>query len=105
MVENTLPVVEPLAITDRATLVLEKLADGKIRVTSTSLVEDKVVLPGQVLEIRSLDGRIRISRKERLPDAGDPPRVPNDYDPYQTDDDLLVEEAPAAVADPANVAV
>jgi hypothetical protein len=98
MVENTLPAVEPLAVSDKCTLVLEKLADGKIRVTSTSLVEDKVILAGQVLEARSLDGRIRLARKERLPDAGDPPRVPSDYDPYQTDDDLLVEQDVANVA-------
>ena len=58
MVENTLPAVEPLAVSDKCTLVLEKLADGKIRVTSTSLVEDKVILAGQVLEVRSFDGRL-----------------------------------------------
>jgi hypothetical protein len=93
MVENTLPAVEPLAVTDKCTPVLEKLAHGKVRRTSTSLVEDKVVLADQVPEIRSLDGRLRIARRERHPNAGDPPRVPSDYDPYQTDDGLLVEAA------------
>ena len=92
MVENTLALVEPLAVTDRTTLVPERIADGKIRVISTPLVEDKVILADQVPEIRSLGGRIRIARKERQPDVGDPPQVPSAYDPYQTDDPLLVEE-------------
>ncbi len=72
-------------------LVLEKIADGKISFTSTSLVEEKVILAGQVLEARSFDGRIRHRAQGAAPDAGDPPRVPSDYDPYQTNDDLLVE--------------
>jgi hypothetical protein len=63
------------------------------------------ILADQVLEVRSFEGKIRIGRKARLPDAGDPSRVASDYDPYQTDDDLLLEEAPAAVVDPANVVV
>jgi hypothetical protein len=104
MAEN-LPIVDRFALTDGTKLVLEKLADGKIRVTSSSFVEEKVILADQVLEVRSFEGKIRIGRKARLPDAGDPPRVASDYDPYQTDDDLLVEEAPAAVVDPANVVV
>ena len=96
---NTLPAVDQLGLSDGTKLVLEKLADGKIRVTSSSLVEDKVILPDQVLEVRSPDGRIRVARRGRLPDAGDPPRVPSGYDPYQTDDDLLVEDvAEKAVA-------
>ena len=80
-------------------LVLEKLADGKITLTSTSFVEERVILSGQVLEARSLDGRIRLARKGRLQDAGDLPWVPSDYDPYQTDDDLLVEQDVANVAE------
>ncbi len=64
---------------------------GAIRVTSLSFKEGVVILPNQVLEVRNLDGRVRISRKERHPDAGDPPRTPSDYDSYQSDDDLLVE--------------
>lgn len=45
MTKNTLPSADRLALSDKCTLVLEKLADGKITLTSTSLVEDKVVLP------------------------------------------------------------
>ena len=76
------------ALTDKATLVLEKLPDGKIKVTSNSFVEDKVVLPDQVLEVRHFEGKIRIARKDRLPDAGDPPRTPSTYDPYGGGDEL-----------------
>ena len=32
-----------------------------------------MILPNQVMEARNLDGRIRLARKERLPDAGDLP--------------------------------
>jgi hypothetical protein len=98
MVKNTLPVVEPLALTDGTKLVLEKLADGKIKVTSASFVEENVILADQVLEVRFFEGKIRIARKERLPDANDPPRVPSMDDPYQPDDDLLVEQDVANVA-------
>ena len=83
MVENTLALVEPLAVTDRTTLVPERIADGKIRVISTPLVEDEVILADQVPEIRSLGGRIRIARKERQPDVGDPRQVPSTYDSYK----------------------
>ena len=48
---NTLPTVDHLGLSDGTKLVLEKLADGKIRVTSSSLVEDKVILPDQVREV------------------------------------------------------
>ena len=102
MVENTLPAVELLTVSDKCTLVplvLEKLADGKNKLTSTSFVEERVILSGQVLEARSLDGRIRLARKGRLQDAGDLPWVPSDYDPYQTDDDLLVGQDVANVAE------
>lgn len=91
MTDQGLPAVEPLSLSDKCTLVLEKLADGKIRVTSSSLVDDKVILPDQVLEVRSLDGRMRVARKARLPDAGDPPKTPSTYDPYGDDDEIAVE--------------
>ncbi|MFZ0723772.1 MAG: hypothetical protein WB772_02065 [Xanthobacteraceae bacterium] len=98
MVENTLPDVEPLAVSDKCTLVLEKLAEGKIRVTSTSLVEDKVLLADKMLEVRAPEGKIPIAHKERLPDAKDPPRAPSMDDPYRLHDDLLVEQDVANVA-------
>jgi hypothetical protein len=74
--------VKPRATTEKTTLVLEKLPDGKIRATSNSFVEEKVILPDQVLAARSIDGRIRIARKDREYDDGDPKPVPSTLDPY-----------------------
>ena len=73
---NSLASADRLALTDKATLVLEKLPDGKIRATSNSFDDVKVVMPDQVLEVRFFEGKIRIARKERLPDAGNPPHIP-----------------------------
>ena len=71
-----------MALTDKVTLVLEKLPDGKIKATSNSFDDAKVVMPDQVLEAQFFEGKIRIARKERWPDAGNPPRTPSTYDPY-----------------------
>jgi hypothetical protein len=89
--------VDKLALTDKLTLVLERLADGKIRATSNSFVEDKVILPDQVLEVRSFEGKLRIARKAREYDDGDPKPEPSTYDPYG--DDLGVAE-PVSAAGP-----
>jgi hypothetical protein len=48
-----------------------RLPEGKMRVTSKSWDEAKVILPDQVLEVRVFEGRIRIARKEKQRDAGD----------------------------------
>jgi hypothetical protein len=80
-VENGLePVLERLATTDKSTVVVERAPEGKIRVTSGSWEGEKVVLKDQVLEIRKVDGRLHVARKERRPDEWDPP-IPL-YDPY-----------------------
>ena len=95
MTVNSLPPADRLAISDKPTLMLEALPNGNFKVKSNSLDGDKVILAGEVLKVRWFEGRLRICRKDRLPDVGDPPRVPSDYDPYgpgQTDDDLLVEQ-------------
>jgi hypothetical protein len=73
-------VLEKLAVTDKATLVCEKAPEGKIRVTSSIWGSEKVILKGEVLEVRSVDGRLQVARKERRPDEWDPPIEP--YDPY-----------------------
>jgi hypothetical protein len=44
-------VLEKLATTDKATIVVEKAPEGKIRVTSGSWDGEKVILKGQVLEV------------------------------------------------------
>jgi hypothetical protein len=64
----------------RATIVIERQPDGKMRVTSGSWDGEKVFLRDQVLEVRNVEGRLHVARKERRPDEWDPP-IPV-YDPY-----------------------
>jgi hypothetical protein len=52
-------VLEKLATTDKATLVVEKAPEGKIHVTSESWSGEKVILQGRVLEVRNIEGAAR----------------------------------------------
>jgi len=65
------PILETLCFADGTQIVLTKLTDGKFEVTSNSWDKGKVILPDQILEIRLVDGRIRIARKEKRRDMGD----------------------------------
>jgi hypothetical protein len=56
-------VLEKLATSDKATIVIERQSDGKMRVTSGSWDGEKVILRDQVLEVRNVDGRLHIARK------------------------------------------
>ena len=73
-------VLEKLATSDQATIVIERQSNGKMRVTSGSWDGEKVILRDQVLEVRNVDGRLHVARKERRPDEWDPPIKPDD--PY-----------------------
>ena len=73
-------VLEKLATSDKATIVIERQPDGKMRVTSGSCDGEKVFLPDQVLEVRNVDGRLHIARKPRGYDERNPYVPP--YDPY-----------------------
>jgi hypothetical protein len=53
-------VLEKLATTEKSTIVIERAPEGKIRVTSGSWEGEKVILKGQVPEIRNVDGRQHI---------------------------------------------
>ena len=64
--------VETPILTDKSTIVVEKPPGGKIRATSMSFDGDKTTLPDEVLEIRNMNGRLRIARKRRLNDDDDP---------------------------------
>jgi hypothetical protein len=44
--------LEKLAVTDKTTLAIEKAPAGKIRVTSSAWPDERVILKGQVLEVR-----------------------------------------------------
>ena len=46
-------------------LVVARRPDGKFKVTSKSWDDGKVILPGQILEIWMVGGRLRIARKEK----------------------------------------
>jgi hypothetical protein len=65
-------VLEKLATSDKATIVIERQPDGKMRVTSGSWDGEKVILRDQVLEVRNVDGRLHIARKPRGYDEWDP---------------------------------
>jgi hypothetical protein len=52
-----------------------------MRVSSRPWDGEKVFLRDQVLEVRNVEGRLHVSRKERRPDEWDPPVEP--YDPYR----------------------
>jgi hypothetical protein len=69
-------VLETFAVTGKSTTVVEQIAEGKIRVTSLSWAEPKVPFKGEILEIRSIDGRIRVAHKPRLHDEDDLPVQP-----------------------------
>jgi hypothetical protein len=73
-------VLEKLATSDKATIVIERQSDGKMRVTSGSWDGEKVILHDQVLEVRNVDGRLHIARKPREYDEREPYVPP--YDPY-----------------------
>jgi hypothetical protein len=45
-------------------MVVERQIDGKMRVTSGSWDGEKVILRDQVLEVRNVDGRIHVARKD-----------------------------------------
>jgi hypothetical protein len=51
------------------------------------LGKPKVILPGEVLEARNVDGRLHITHKKRHSDEGDPPVAP--YDPYRPGDEFI----------------
>jgi hypothetical protein len=61
-------------------LTIERLPEGKMRVTSNSWDGERVLAPDQVLEVRWVSGRRHVARKERHPDEWDRPIAP--YDPY-----------------------
>jgi hypothetical protein len=79
-VDSLEKVIEKLATTEKTTIAIAREEGGKIRVTSGSWDREKVILKGQVLEVRNVDGRLYVSRKGKKPDEWDPP-IPA-YDPY-----------------------
>jgi hypothetical protein len=94
-VEKLEKVLEKLATSDKTTIVIERLTDGKMRVTSGSWDGERSFFRDQMLEVRVVEGRLHVARKERHYDQWDPPIEP--YDPYgpgsaPVSDDAIVED-------------
>ena len=50
---------------DKVSVVFERLADGKIRVTTTSWDDHKVILPNQVLEVAIVGKQVALVRVDK----------------------------------------
>jgi hypothetical protein len=65
--------LERLGTTESTTLLLKREDGGKIGVASMLWEDAEVILRGEVLEIRNVDGRLHIARQVRHHDEWDPP--------------------------------
>ena len=69
---------------DKVGVVFERLADGKIRVTTSSWDDAKVLLPNQVLEVATVGKQVGLVRVDKPPayiDIGDNGLVSAGYGP------------------------
>ena len=57
-------VIEKLATSDKVTLTVERLPEGKMRVTSNSWDGEKVLFRNEVLEVAWVEGRQNVSRSQ-----------------------------------------
>jgi hypothetical protein len=57
--------LEPLLKSDKATLVLEAVGDGKVRVNCQSWEDARVILADQALEVVALGKTLHVSRAAR----------------------------------------
>jgi hypothetical protein len=73
-------VLERLGTTESTTIAVSRETNGKIRLTSQLWPEPKVILKGEVLEVRNVDGRLQVARKRMHHDDWNPALEP--YDPY-----------------------
>lgn len=71
---------DKLMKSDKATLILEALKDGKIRVSAAAFEDARVILPDQVLEVRNVHGQLIVLRKKREAEPTVDPAAPTD--PY-----------------------
>ena len=54
--------------TDTATIAVEAAPEGRMRVGAAAWEDARVILNGEVLELRNMDGRIWVARTTREPD-------------------------------------
>jgi hypothetical protein len=70
-------VLEKLATTDKSsTIVVERLIDGKMRITSGSWDGERVFARDQVLEVSNVEDRLHVARKTPHHGKCDPPIAP-----------------------------
>ena len=86
-----------MGITENATLNVRREEGGKIRVTSSLWDSEKVILKGEVLEVRNVDGRLYVARKQRFPNDWDPPIEL--YDPYGPGEGVTRDVSDEAIDD------
>lgn len=72
--------LETLSKCDSATIAVKAEKDGKISINMGTFTDTKKILAGEVLEVRVVNGSLRVSRKRRFHDVNDPYVAP--YDPY-----------------------
>lgn len=88
MVETpNLPKAETLALSKKLTVVFEAIEGDKIKATASPWPDGKVILKGEVFEVRTVWGGLRFARKERFHDEKDPPVAP--YDPYGPGEEVI----------------
>jgi len=66
-------VLERMAIGDDVILTVKRDTEGKMRATARTWPDAKVLGRNEVIEIRNVDGQVRVARKERRPDEVGPP--------------------------------
>jgi hypothetical protein len=70
--DTTEKVLEKLATSDKATIVIERQPGGKMRVTSGSWDGEKVILRDQVLEVHNVEGGCTSRESLCTTDKGNP---------------------------------
>jgi hypothetical protein len=66
-------VLEKLGTTESTTIAVSRKTDGKNPNRIVALGSPKVILRGEVLEVRNVGGSLHIARKVKSPDEWDPP--------------------------------
>ncbi len=89
-------VVDNLATSDRVTIVVYRLPDGKMLVPSGTWGGERVGSRDQVLDVRNVDSRLHVARNERRHDEWDPRVEP--FGPYAPGKgyDVIIDEDDAS---------
>jgi hypothetical protein len=64
--------LERMATNENSKLFIKREGGGKMRVASRHWEETEVSGRNEMLEVRNVDGRLHVARKERKPDAEPP---------------------------------